>query len=199
MLEQRIQQQFFESADLLYQAAEPLSRPIATAAQMLLEGITGGGRLLCCGQGLAELDARYMTALLIGRFEQDRPGLAALCLDAQTPGTASAEAALARQVQALGHPGDLLLLIDGPANDGPTTAWAAVIAAAQAQDMSVIALTGGIGLIGSITDPLRGLLRDTDVQIHVQHSRAARIKESQRLLAHCLCDAVDMQLLGATE
>ena len=199
MLEQRIQQQFFESADLLYQAAEPLSSPIATAAQMLLEGITSGGRLLCCGQGLDEIDARYMTALLIGRFEQDRPGLAALCLDAQTPGTDSAEAALARQVQALGHPGDLLLLIDGPAHDGAPKAWAAVIAAAQAQDMSVIALTGGVGLLGSVTDPLRGLLRDTDAQIHVQHSRASRIKETQRLLTHCLCDAVDLQLLGATE
>lgn len=191
MLEQRIQQQFFESADLLYQVAEILSRPLANAAQMLVEGITAGGRVLCCGQGQSALDADYMAALLMGRFEQDRPGLAAWSLSASMPGSASADAALARQVQAFGHPGDLLMLFDAQPNHRPH--WAVVLEAAHAQDMSVIALTGGSD------DVLRSLLRDTDVQIHVPHSRAARIAEAQRLLAHCLCDAVDLQLLGATE
>ena len=189
MLEQRIQQQFFESADLFYQVAENLSRPLATAAQMLVDGITAGGRVLCCGQGLAALDASYMAALLVGRFEQDRPGLAAWALDAQAHGS-SADQALARQIQAHGHPGDLLLLFDSQAGRGP---WAAALEAAHAQDMSVIALTGGQD------DELRALLLDTDVQIRVPHSRAPRVAEAQRLLAHCLCDAVDLQLLGSSE
>ena len=188
MLEQRIQQQFFESADLLYQVAEGLSRPLGTAAQMLVDGITGGGRVLCCGQGLSSFDAAYMAALLVGRFEQDRPGLAALALDGQAHGSASVDAALARQVQAHGHPGDLLLVFDSE-----RAPWTAVIEAARAQDLSVIALTG------SQDEDLRGLLRDTDVQIRVPHSRQARVAEAQRLLAHCLCDAVDLQLLGASE
>jgi len=183
MLEQRIQQQFFESADLLYQVAENLSRPLATAAQMLVDGITGGGRVLCCGFGLSALDARYMAALLVGRFEQDRPGLAALSLDA--------EAAMARQVQAHGHPGDLLLLFES--QRASATTWAPVLEAAHAQDMSVIALSG------SQDEELRPLLRDTDVHIRVPHSRQPRVAEAQRLLAHCLCDAVDLQLLGSSE
>lgn len=187
MLEQRIQTQFFESADLLYQVAENLSRPLATAAQMLVDGITAGGRVLCCGQGLSALDARYMAALLVGRFEQERPGLAAWSLDAQVHGS-EAEAALARQVQTHGHPGDLLLLFDAG-----RAGWAAVLEAAHAQDMSVIALTG------SQDDALRPLLLDTDVQIRVPASRGARVAETHRLLAHCLCDAVDMQLLGSDE
>ena len=190
MLEQRIQQQFFESADLVYQVAESLSRPLATAAQMLVDGITGGGRVLCCGQGLSALDASYMAALLVGRFEQDRPGLAALALDGQVQGSASIDAALARQVQTLGHPGDLLLLFDAHAGRTP---WTEVLEAAHAQDMSVIALTG------SQDEDLRSQLLDTDVQIKVPHSRQARVAEAQRLLAHCLCDAVDLQLLGASE
>ncbi|MDC8785436.1 SIS domain-containing protein [Roseateles koreensis] len=190
MLEQRIQQQFFESADLLYQAAENLSRPLSNAAQMLNEGITGGGRVLCCGLGLSALDAQYMAALLVGRFEQDRPGLAALALSAQAHGS-TPEAALARQVQSLGHPGDLLLIFESlPAQLGH---WAAVLEAAHAQDMSVIAITG------STTDELRGLLQDTDIQIRVPHSRYSRVTEAHRLLAHCLCDAVDLQLLGTGE
>ena len=188
MLEQRIQQQFFESADLLYQAAETLSRPLATAAQMLLDGITGGGRVLCCGLGLSALDASYMAALLVGRFEQDRPGLAAWSLDTQAHGSISELAALTRQIQAHGHPGDLLLLFDSRQSGLPQ--WADVLAAAHEQDMSVIAISG------SLHDELQSLLRDTDVQIRINHPRSARVAEAQRLLAHCLCDAVDMQLLG---
>ncbi|ALT78339.1 MULTISPECIES: SIS domain-containing protein [unclassified Roseateles] len=190
MLEQRIQQQFFESADLLYQAAENLSRPLSTAAQMLIDGITSGGRVLCCGLGLSSLDAQYMAALLVGRFEQDRPGLAAWALDAQAHGS-SPDAALCRQVQSLGHPGDLLLVFESA--QAQLGHWAPVLEAAHAQDMCVIAITG------STTDELRGLLQDTDVQIRIPHSRPARVAESHRLLAHCLCDAVDLQLLGDGE
>lgn len=190
MLEQRIQQQFFESADLFYQVAEHLSRPLATATQMLIDGITGGGRVLCCGLGLSALDAQYMAALLVGRFEQDRPGLAAWSLDALAHGFAP-DAALARQVQTQGHPGDLLLLFESqPASRAN---WAAVLEAAHAQDMSVIALTS------AQDDELRPLLLDTDVHIRVHHSRSARVAEAHRLLSHCLCDAVDLQLLGADE
>ncbi|QPF72493.1 SIS domain-containing protein [Roseateles sp. DAIF2] len=183
MLEQRIQQQFFESADLQYQVAEGLSRPLAVAAQMLVDGITAGGRVLCVGLGRSELDARYMAALLTGGFEQDRPGLAAWALDGLTDP--------ARQIQTLGHPGDLLLLFEsGPAD---LATHGALLEAAHAQEMSVIALTG------SQDEALRGLLLDTDVQIRVPHSRFARVAEAHRLLAHCLCDAVDMQLLGTGE
>ncbi|HEY4079970.1 MAG TPA: SIS domain-containing protein [Burkholderiaceae bacterium] len=183
MQEPRIQQQFFESADLLYQVAESLSRPLDAAAQMLVDGITGGNRVLCCGLGLSSLDARYMATLLLGRFEQDRPGLAALALTEQPEP--------ARQVLSLGHPGDLLLLLD--AHSAGAAALKPVLEAAHAQDMSVIALTGGM------EDDLRTLLHDTDVQIRVPATRAARVAEAQRLLIHCLCDAVDLQLLGTNE
>lgn len=190
MLEQRIQQQFFESADLQYQVAESLSRPLATAAQMLVDGITAGGRVLCCGLGLSDLDARYMAALLVGRFEQERPGLAAWSLDILAR-QVDATAALTRQIQALGHPGDLLLLFE--AQSATRASHGALLDAAHAQEMSVIALTS------NQDEDLRGALLDTDVQIRVPHSRAARVAEAHRLLSHCLCDAVDLQLLGAVE
>jgi D-sedoheptulose 7-phosphate isomerase len=186
MQEPRIQQQFFESADLLYQVAESLSRPLDAAAQMLVDGITGGNRVLCCGLGLSALDASYVAALLLGGFEQERPGLAALALTDRAD-----QPELARQVQALGHPGDLLLLLD--AHGAGAAAAKPILDAAHAQDMSVIALTGGM------EDGLRTLLLDTDVQIRVPATRAARVAESHRLLIHCLCDAVDLQLLGTNE
>lgn len=194
MLEQRIQQQFFESADLLYQVAEPLSRPMALAAQMLVDGITGGGRLLCAGAGLAAQDAAYAAALLTGRFEQERPGLAAIAINAllhQGPGVLDEAAGLARQIQTLGHPGDLLLLIDNP--NGSGASLVPLLEAAHAQDMSVVLLSG------SQDEALRSALLDTDVPLRLPHSRFARVAEGYRLLCHCLCDAIDAQLLGIEE
>lgn len=195
MLEQKVQQHFFESADLQYQVAEVMARPVAGAAQALVDGITAGGRVLCCGFGLSSLDARYMTALLLGRFEQDRPALAAfaLGLDAQSSAIAQGDTAsvLTRQVQALGSPGDMLVLFD--AHQAHADGLRELLTAAHAQDMTVIALTG------QLDDELRSHLIDTDVHIRVPHSRAARVSEIHRLLTHCLCDAVDLQLLGAGE
>ena len=51
MLEQRIQQHFIDSADLKYQAAQVLSKPIAAAVQAMLTCVTSGGKVLACGNG----------------------------------------------------------------------------------------------------------------------------------------------------
>ena len=196
MLEQRIQQQFFESADLKYQSAEVLSRPIEQAATALVAGLTAGGRLLVAGLGASASLAQLMATELMGRFERERPGLAALALGADgallsalaaLPGAAGLDSALARQVDTLGQPGDLLLLIDSV---GDHPALLAAAAAAQAKDMTVIALTGRSG------GALRALLGETDVLVAVPHERRVRVLETQLLVLHCLCDAIDLQLLG---
>lgn len=196
MLEQRIQQHFFESADLQYQAADLLARPIADAAQAVVAALTSGGRLYVAGFGPAAGLAQLMASQLLGRFERDRPGLAALALG--TDGAALAalapagdlDAVLARQVQTLGQPGDLLLLIDP---DGDRLGLHAVAQAAQAKEMTVIALTGRQGSM------LREALGETDVVISVPHDRRARVLETQLLVLHCLCDTIDLQLLGEME
>ena len=80
MLEPRIQQHFFESADLSYQAAESLGRPIADAAEAIVECFTAGGRVWIHGRGMAQAPAQLLGAALSGRFERERPGLAAMVL-----------------------------------------------------------------------------------------------------------------------
>jgi D-sedoheptulose 7-phosphate isomerase len=62
--------------------------------------------------------------------------------------------------------------------------------AAQAKDMTVIALTGRSG------GALRALLTETDVLVAVPHERRIRVLETHLLVLHCLCDAIDLQLLG---
>ena len=193
MLEQRIQQHFFDSADLKYQAAESLSRPIAEAVQALLGCITSGGKVLVCGHGSAAGDAQRFAAQLADRFERERPGLPALALaaDALLPAMAAegAEPSLlpAKQVQALGQPGDVLVAISAL---GGSPAVLAAVEAAHDKDMTVVALTGKGG--GALA--LR--LLETDVHICVPHDRAVRIQEVHVLVLNCLCDGVDLQLLG---
>ena len=62
MLEQRIQQHFIDSADLKYQAAQSLSKPIADAVQAILACVTGGGKVLACGNGASAASAPLKSA-----------------------------------------------------------------------------------------------------------------------------------------
>jgi D-sedoheptulose 7-phosphate isomerase len=178
MLEQRIQQQFFDSADLFSQTAESLSKPIADAAQTLLDCITAGGKVMLFGSGAAAALAQHGALLMVGRFERERPGLAALAVASEA------------EVRALGAPGDVLLALGAGA---PDPVLGAIVRAAQAKDMTVVALAGREG------GGLGGQLSETDVCIAVPHDRAARIHEAHLLVLHCLCDAVDLQLLGEQE
>jgi D-sedoheptulose 7-phosphate isomerase len=193
MLEQRIQQQFFDSADLKYAAAEILSKPIADAVSVVVGSITGGGKVLACGNGGSASDAQHFAAEFIGRFERERPGLAAIALTTDTSiltavgNDYSFDAIFSKQVQALGNPGDVLLAISTSGNSANVLA---AVQAAHAKEMTVIALTGrGGGKMGE-------QLTETDVHICVPHERTARIQEVHLLVLHCLCDAVDLQLLG---
>ena len=181
MLEPRIQQQFFESADLHNQAAEMLSRPVADAAEALLGCITAGGKLMIAGCDVGMALAPVMAAAFTGRFERERPPLAAIALGRD--GGASA----VQQVLALGQPGDVLLAIDG---GGRPEALQQTVAAAHDKEMTVIALTGADRQTWS------DRLAETDVLIAVPHERAARVTETHLLVLHCLCDAVDLQLMG---
>jgi D-sedoheptulose 7-phosphate isomerase len=199
MLEPRIQQHFFETADLLYQVAENLSRPLADAAQVAVACLTSGGKLLAGGTGGGQVLARLLCGLLMSRMERERPALAALALagfegSAPYPVEGLASEAgpqtLAQQVMALGQPGDLLVLFSLASQD---PAVEAAIREAHAKDMSVVLFGAGLSA------PWHALLAETDVWIAVPHERAVRAMELQLLALHALCDAIDVQLLGEAD
>ena len=196
MLEQRIEQQFIDSADLKYQVAQILSQPISAAVQALLACVTGGAKVLVCGNGGCAALAQHFAASFVGRFERERPELAALALVADStaltsePNEQSFAALFARQVRALGGSGDVLLAISVSGNCANLQQ---AIDAAHEREMVVIGLSGRGG------GQMAQLLRDTDIHISVPHERSARILEIQMLALHCMCDAVDAQLLGEQE
>ena len=196
MLEQRIEQQFIDSADLKYQSAQTLSKPIAAAVGALLMCVTGGGKVMACGNGGSAADAQHFAAEFVGRFERERPELGAIALSTDSSIlTAIAndyhfDQIFSKQVRALGQPGDVLLAISTSGNSRNVLA---AIEAAHERDLIVVALTGkGGGKIAQV-------LRETDVHVCVPHERTARIQEVHLLVLHCLCDGVDSQVLGEQE
>ncbi len=196
MLEQRIQQHFVDSADLKYQAAQTLNKPIVAAIQAILASVTSGGKVLACGNGGSAADAQHFAAEFVGRFERERPELGAIALTTDSSIlTAVANdydfnQIFAKQVRALGQPGDVLLAITTSGNSANVLA---AVEAAHAREMTVVALTGRGG------GKMNQALRETDVHICVPHERTARIQEVHLLSIHCICDGVDATLLGDQE
>lgn len=196
MIEQRIEQHFIDSADLKYQAAQSLSKPIAAAISAILASVTSGGKVLVCGAGGSAADAQRFAAEFVGCHERERPELAAVALSIDTAllGMLTPDfdvsTIFAKQVRALGGAGDVLLALSTQGNSAEVLA---AIDAAHQRDMTVVALTGkGGGKMGPV-------LRETDVHVCVPHERNARIQEVHLLVLHCICDGVDAQLLGDPE
>jgi len=188
-LTQRIQDQFQASIHTLVDAADLLSEPIGRSAQILTDCLMHEGKILACGSGASGLAAQYVTAILTDKLDRDRPGLAAIALpgvgavlgDASDPG-------FARQVSALGHPGDVLLAVS---TFGQARAVIEATRTAQERGMIVIALVGGEG--GALAE----ILREDDVLICAPADSPTRIHETLLLAIHCLCDGIDYFLLGA--
>ncbi len=192
----RIGQHFADSARTKLDAGEMLSAPIALAAELMVSALVGNSKILACGNGGSAADAQHFAAELIGRFELERQGLAAIALTTDSSIiTAVANdygyaAVFERQVRALGQPGDVLLAIS---TSGNSPSIVEAIRAAHDNDLHVVALTGkGGGEIARI-------LRETDIHICVAAERTARIQEVHLLTVHCLCDAIDCLLLGVEE
>lgn len=190
---ERVNTLFAESIETHAQAAAAQAAPIANAASTIVNALLGGGKVLCCGNGSSAADAQYFAAQMQHRFERERPGLPAIALNSDAAIlTAIAldegfSEIFAKQVGALGHPGDVLLAmsISGSAINTLTA-----VDAAHERLMPVIALTGRGG------GELAGRLRAQDVEIRTPADKSARILENHRLVIHCLCDLIDLQLMG---
>ena len=193
-LEERIVNQLHSALGISAQTIEHYSPVIADASEQLLACLMSEHKIICAGNGASQSIANYFTTTLMQRFREDRPGLPALALGADsgiTTGTAEESGYVqtyARQIQALGQPGDVLVLISSSGNDRNLIQ---AIQAAHDREMQVIAITGRDG--GNIT----ALLEPTEIEICVAAEDDPAIHLAQMLTLQCLLDLIEFQLFGA--
>ena len=154
-------------------------------ARLMIRSLRSGGKVIFFGNGGSAQDAGHLAAELMGRFAFDRPGLAAISLpDATAAMTAigndySYDEVFARQVLAVGRPGDVVVGLSTSGNSPNVVR--ALEAAGQAR-MTTVALTGARG--GKVV----GL---TEVCIQVPSDDTGRIQEACLHLGHTICEMVE--------
>jgi D-sedoheptulose 7-phosphate isomerase len=166
---------------------------VARAAELATATLARGGTVLLCGNGGSAADAQHIAAELTGRFLRERPGLPAVALTTDSSALTAIgndygfDRIFARQVEALGRPGDLLIAIT---TSGSSPNVLQAIHAARARELAVL------GLLGRDGGAARALC---DVALVVESGVTARVQEVHILVGHILCEAVDRALAGPRE
>jgi D-sedoheptulose 7-phosphate isomerase len=193
-LEARIQQHFAESLKAKQDTLARCVSALTAAGRLMAERLRAGHKILSCGNGGSAGDAQHLSSELLNRFERERPSLAGIALSTDT-GTLTSiandysyEEVFAKQVRALGRPGDILV---GITTSGNSPNVLRAVEAAHQLGMTVIALTGRDG------GKLAPLLRGDDIELRAAHKVTARIQEVHLVFIHCLCDLIDEILYPA--
>jgi D-sedoheptulose 7-phosphate isomerase len=167
---------------------EALLQTVVAVGERCIEVLRAGHKLLLAGNGGSASDAQHIAAELVGRFEQDRPGLPALALTTNASQLTALsndygyDAVFSRQLQALGNPQDLFIGLSTSGNSPNVVA-----AAEAARDKGMVT----VGMTGQSGGKLEALC---DYCIKVPASNTARIQESHITLGHILCAQIEQAL-----
>jgi D-sedoheptulose 7-phosphate isomerase len=187
-LSTRFREAFTESIELKRRVLETQGPQVAAAAEMLAQVFKAGGRVMIFGNGGSAADAQHLAAEFVNRFQVERPPLAALALTTDTSIlTAVANdydfrQVFAKQVRALGRPGDLAW---GISTSGNSPNVVAGLDTARALGLLTLALSGGDG------GPVAAA---SQVALIVPSHSTPRIQEVHITIGHVLCDLVDYLL-----
>ena len=169
-----------------------LPQQVARAVVAMTDCLRTGGKIMACGNGGSAADAQHFAAELIGRFERERPELAAIALTTDTSILTAVgndygyDEIFSKQVRGLGKKSDILI---GISTSGNSKNVVKAIEIAKTMGIKIIALTGnGGGKIASLLDA-------DDIHLCAPSNRTARIQETHLVLLHALCDGVDHLLL----
>lgn len=192
----RIRQHFNDSIQTKILSMDSLADNIWAAGKLMAQCLLNNRKILSCGNGGSAGDAQHFSSELLNRFETERPGLPAIALTIDTFALTSIandysyNEVFAKQLKALGQPGDILLAISTSGNSRNVVE---AVHAAHQRNLFVIALTGREG--GEIAT----ILQPNDIEIRVPSPTTSRIQETHLLIIHCLCDLIDRQLFGSED
>lgn len=189
----RVRNHLHGSAFLFEEMTEPCLPGTLAAARAIADAFAGNGKLLLCGNGGSAADCQHMAAEFLSRLckERRRRALPAIALTTDTSfltaysNDESFDGIFARQVEALGRPGDVLL---GISTSGNSNNVILAMEEGRKRGLKTIALTGEGGKLGGIAD----------IVLTVPSTETQQIQESCLALEHCICDVVEQILFSET-
>jgi D-sedoheptulose 7-phosphate isomerase len=182
-------EQLLEGANVIRQTAYKLAPPIIEAAQQISTAFQSGHKVLVCGNGGSAADAQHLAAELVGRFLREREPLPAIALTTDTSILTALgndygfDQVFAKQVAALGQPGDILIALS---TSGASPDVLAAVATARQRRVHVI------GLTGARRSPLSEI---ADLCLAVPASYTPHIQQAHISILHIICDLVEQYLL----
>jgi len=176
------------AANQTLQSLFDLDAQVAKAADLIEESLRAGNKLLVCGNGGSAADASHFATEFVVRFTKDRPAYPAICLSGDGGLLTAAgndygfDEIFARQVAAVGVPGDMLICLT---TSGKSRNVERALEQAKAHKLKTIAFLGRDG--GST-------IGMADVDLLVRSESTARIQEAHQLLLHVLCETIESRL-----
>ncbi|MGH7444275.1 MAG: D-sedoheptulose-7-phosphate isomerase [Longimicrobiales bacterium] len=168
--------------------ADALEDELAALLGDVLVTLESGGKLMFCGNGGSAADAQHLATEYVVRFRRDGRPLPALALTTDTSLLTAAandlgfEQIFARQIEALGRPGDLLI-IHSTSGRSPNLIEAARAAQRVGVRTAALLARGG-GALRDVVD--RAIVLPLDDGAHAQELHLA--------IGHAVCDEIDTRL-----
>jgi phosphoheptose isomerase len=186
-----VERSFQGALHAMQEARHRLREPILDSADVIGACLAEGGKVLVCGNGGSAAEAQHLAAELVGRYKAPaRRALGVIALTADTSiltawsNDVGYDEVFARQVDALGRPGDVVL---GLSTSGRSRNVVRAFETARGLGLRTIALLGGDG---GLLAPL------ADVAVTVPSGDTQHIQEVHLVVAHLLCELVEARLLA---
>jgi D-sedoheptulose 7-phosphate isomerase len=161
---------------------------LETTALRVVDAMRSGHKVLFMGNGGSAADAQHLAAEFTGRYIMERRALPAIALNVNTSEITaiandySFDRIFARQIEALGQPGDVAIGLSTSGNSGNVVL---AMQTARVRNLLTVALTGSSG----------GLLKnEVEVCLRVPSAVTPRIQECHILVGHILCEIVEHEL-----
>jgi phosphoheptose isomerase len=183
MISNPIEHALREGLDVSARTQSTLLPTIAQTAQVIVDALRGGHKILICGNGGSAAEAQHFSGELVGRYKVERQPLPAITLSTDASIVTCVgndygyDHVFARQVFAHGQAGDVLV---GLTTSGRSANVLRAFEAAHQRDVLTIALTGE-----------SGLATHADYVLAIPAVATARIQEEHLAIIHCWCDAID--------
>lgn len=192
-LEERVRHLFGVSIEAKVAAADVLAPVIVNAGLRLVNCLLSDGRIFLCGNGGSAANCMHFSTAMLNHFDVERPPLPVIMLPTDISvltGLANEghyDQVFARQIQALGREGDVLLALSTSGNaDNVLHA----VNAANDRGMDTVALSGRDGGV------LANHLGPEDIEVRVSGDTASQIRQTHLFILHCFCDLIDQSLFG---